>query len=64
MKGGEDMANTWRKEKDSDAWHFCSNCTNWPTSNYDEESSEPTGGELCDECKSKKAMELVGNTQI
>lgn len=49
------MARTWRKEKDSDTWHFCSNCTNWPTSNYDEESSEPTDGELCDECKSKKS---------
>ena len=50
------MASTWRKKKGgSDTWHFCSNCSNWPTSNYDEKTTKPTTGELCNECKAKKA---------
>lgn len=48
------MANTYRKRQDSDTWHFCSNCQNWPTSNYDERQNKPTTGELCDQCQAKK----------
>ena len=44
----------YRKRKDKDTWHFCSNCSNWPTSNYDEKQTKPANGELCDECKSKQ----------
>jgi len=43
----------YRKLKTSDAWHFCTNCTRWPTSNYDEQATKPTSGELCNECKGK-----------
>lgn len=50
------MASTYRKRKGSyDAWHFCSNCSNWPTSNYEERHTKPTTGELCNECKAKDA---------
>lgn len=52
---------TYRKKKGSDpsyAWHWCTNCTNWPTSDYDEvtlpEGKRPTGGELCDQCLGKE----------
>ncbi len=48
------MANTYRKVKGSDTWHFCANCSRWPASNYDEQYSKPTSGELCNECKAKK----------
>jgi len=48
------MAN-YRRRKGSDAWHFCSNCSNWPTSSYDEQSQKPTTGEFCNECKAKKS---------
>jgi hypothetical protein len=49
------MASTWRKRKNgSDTWHFCSNCTLWPTSNYDERSVKPTTGDLCNQCKAKQ----------
>jgi hypothetical protein len=46
----------WRKRKGvaHDTWHFCRNCSNWPTSNYDERSTKPTTGELCDQCKAKE----------
>ena len=50
------MASTYRRRKGGyDTWHFCSNCSNWPTSNYDSQSSKPTTGELCNECKSKRS---------
>lgn len=49
------MSSTYRKKKyGSDTWHFCSNCSNWPTSNYEESYTKPTSGELCNECKAKK----------
>ena len=44
---------TYRKKKGSDTWHWCRNCSNWPTWDYDERSTEPTSGEKCNECRSK-----------
>lgn len=49
------MARTYRRRRDSDTWHFCKNCSNWPTSNYVEQVSKPTSGELCNQCQDKSA---------
>lgn len=49
------MASEYRRRKGNDTWHFCSNCSNWPTSNYDSQGQKPASGELCNECRSKKA---------
>ena len=38
----------------SDTWHFCTNCTNWPTSDYDTATSKPTTGEFCNQCMDKE----------
>jgi len=43
----------YRKRKDSDTWHWCRNCSNWPTSGYQEQQGKPSSGELCNECKGK-----------
>ncbi|RKE85707.1 hypothetical protein DFO46_2508 [Rhizobium sp. AG855] len=43
----------YRRRKDKDAWHWCKNCSNWPKSDYVEQSSKPTSGELCNECLAK-----------
>jgi len=50
----------YRKKKGSDTWHWCTNCTNWPTTDYDEieSSTRPTTGELDDQCLAK---ERAGN---
>ena len=49
------MAATYRKRRRvKDTWHFCGNCSNWPIIDYEERRDEPTGDELCDECKAKK----------
>ena len=44
----------YRRRKESDTWHWCTNCTNWPTSNYEEWEGEnrPSRGELCNHCRS------------
>jgi uncharacterized protein (DUF433 family) len=46
----------YRKSKGHDTWHWCENCSTWPTSDYEEEtvSSRPTTGELCNECHGKQ----------
>ncbi len=48
------MGATYRKKRDGDTWHFCSNCSEWPTSNYDEQEPPPLSGPLCNECKVKR----------
>lgn len=30
---------TYRKKKGSDTWHWCRNCSNWPTSNFEEQNT-------------------------
>ena len=44
----------YRRRKGGDAWHWCRNCSTWPTSDYDERYTKPTSGELCNECKHKE----------
>lgn len=41
-----------RKRNGHDTWHFCSNCSNWPTSDYT--TGAGTGGEKCNECMAKQ----------
>lgn len=45
----------YRRRKDRDTWHWCRNCSNWPTTDYVEQYSKPTSGELCNECKAKES---------
>lgn len=45
------VASMWRKKRGSDTWHKCSNCSNWPRSDYTE-SANPSG-EKCNECRGK-----------
>jgi hypothetical protein len=43
----------YRRKKGSDTWHFCENCTGWPTSDYDTRDTNPSG-ELCNQCLDKE----------
>jgi hypothetical protein len=54
-KEGETTMTEYRKVKRSDTWHYCKNCSKWPTYNYDSQYTKPTSGELCDECRAKEA---------
>jgi len=45
----------YRKRKGSDTWHWCSNCSTWPTSAYEEQASSVSLiGERCNECSAKE----------
>jgi hypothetical protein len=52
---------TYRKRKGHDVWHWCTNCTNWPTSDYNEKTyagvERPEFGKLCNQCRSKEKAE-------
>lgn len=52
------MAREYRKKVGSDAWHWCTNCTNWPTGtvgvDYVSNDGKPGSGELDNECRSKE----------
>ena len=48
------MAYFYRRRKHRGTWHFCSNCQHWPTVDYMTSRTEPTGGEICNECQSKR----------
>ncbi len=43
----------YRRRRGSDTWHWCKNCSNWPTIDYEEQSQKPTTGELDNECRAK-----------
>jgi hypothetical protein len=44
----------YHKKHGSDTWHWCSNCSNYPTSDYSTAPSKPSSGELCNECIGKQ----------
>lgn len=45
-----------RQRNGEDAWHFCTNCTWWPTSGYREVPGRDGdgSGELCNQCLGKE----------
>jgi hypothetical protein len=48
------MPSMYRKAPGEDTWHFCYNCSDWPTINYIELPAAPKTGELCNECEAKR----------
>lgn len=44
----------YRKAKGSDTWHWCRNCSKWPTKDYEVRYTKPASGELDNECKAKE----------
>jgi hypothetical protein len=48
------MIEIYRRKRHSDVWHFCSNCRNWPKSNYESTKEKPKARELCEQCKAKR----------
>lgn len=49
---------TYRRTAGNDTWHFCRNCTQWPSLAYIEEYDAPIGAELCNECRAKEAKRI------
>jgi len=55
----------YRKRKWSDTWHWCQDCSKWPTDDYDRQclplGQRPSNGELCEECKAKEKKQYCRN---
>ena len=45
---------TYRRKRAGVTWCWCSDCSCWPTSDYEESETKPTTGELCNECRAKE----------
>jgi hypothetical protein len=44
----------YRRHINTYQWHFCQNCKEWPTKNYEERSERPDSGlDLCVDCQVK-----------
>jgi hypothetical protein len=43
----------YRRRRGKDTWHWCSNCQNYPASDYESSDTKPKSGELCNECQAK-----------
>lgn len=48
---------TYRRQTGGQSWHFYATCSNWPTSNYEEQLNAPTVGEFCNECEAKRKQQ-------
>ena len=53
----------YRQKTGKDVWHWCQNCSNWPTSKYRELDLpiRPSSGELCNECRHKEEKDNCTN---
>lgn len=37
-----------------ETWHICSNCSSWPDSDFIDQTTVPSTGEMCNECQAKR----------
>lgn len=44
----------YRRPSGSDVWHWCSNCSRYPATDYETSPSTPRTGELCRECRKRE----------
>jgi len=48
------VSTVYRRKQESEIWHFCSNCSQWPEDHYLEQRQAPGTGEMCNECTVKR----------
>jgi DNA-binding NtrC family response regulator len=46
----------YRRKQQSEVWHFCSDCSQWPGEDYMEQRQMPSAGETCNECIVKSGI--------
>ena len=44
-----------------DEWHFCINCSKWPTDDYVLSKTKPVTDKLCNECQTKSRLAIVAS---
>ena len=50
----------YRRGRGHDTWHWCRNCSTFPTNNFESIRGRPSTGELCNECRGKEMSERCG----
>jgi hypothetical protein len=48
------MTDHYRRLVGQDEWHFCINCSKWPTDDYVLSKTKPVTDKLCNECQTKQ----------
>jgi hypothetical protein len=48
------FAHEFRRRENADTWHWCPQCSTYPTENYFVRRSKPDSGELCNECAARQ----------
>jgi hypothetical protein len=46
-----DLERVYRKNSGHQTWHFCANCSHWPSEDFQEQPMPLASDELCNECK-------------
>lgn len=46
----------YRKRSGGSTWHYCQDCSAWPTNDFTEQADKPADGYLCNECRAKAAL--------
>lgn len=44
------MAAEYRRKSGADTWHFCANCSHWPTDDFISSKDLPRSHQICNEC--------------
>ena len=40
----------YRRRRNGDTWHWCSNCSKYPQDNFEKRHTKPITGKFCEEC--------------
>jgi DNA-binding NtrC family response regulator len=53
------VARLCRRKRENQTWHVCTNCKDWPISDYEEQQLDPIRElELCNECRLNMQQEI------
>jgi hypothetical protein len=54
----------YRRRSNRVTWHWCQNCSKWPTTDYEERDRKPGRGELCNQCRAKDREGECGQIRL
>ena len=52
----------YRRKRGSGMWHWCRNCSGWPTDDFEVSYTEPRSGGLDNECQVKETARTCEKT--
>jgi hypothetical protein len=46
----------YRRSERENVWHWCHECSKWPTYDYEVSHTKPVDGQFCQECNEKAPL--------